>query len=110
MHSACIDSVSTDLDNAEDAPRLFQELLEESVNKSFDRCYGVSMTIHDELNNIHWSGAAGFDSHTKTDSLSNSQPFRIASVSKTFVATAILRLHEKGMINVDDPILSLIHI
>lgn len=31
-------------------------------------------------------------------------PFRLASVSKTFVAAAILRLHEQGLLNLDSPI------
>lgn len=113
LNSACIDTVSTNLTSVKDAPELFQKLLEETINSSFERCYGVSMSVHDEKNEIYWSGAAGFDSHLRNDSLSNTQPFRIASVTKTFVAAAILRLEEEGLVDINESVekyISLKHI
>ena len=40
----------------------------------------------------------------KTDSISPSTPFHLASVSKTFTAMAILKLQEEGKLNINDEI------
>lgn len=46
-------------------------------------------------------GYADFRNHTP---VSNNTPFQLASISKTFTATAVLMLHEEGKIDIDDPI------
>jgi len=51
-----------------------------------------------------WSGAAGINDISVGDSLQVHQTFRIASVTKTYVAAAILRLMEKKVLRLDDPI------
>ncbi|MFN4086902.1 MAG: serine hydrolase domain-containing protein [Spirosomataceae bacterium] len=51
-----------------------------------------------------WSGADGINDLLQGDSLRVHQTFRIASVTKTYVAAAILRLMEKKILNLDDPI------
>lgn len=51
-----------------------------------------------------WSGAAGINNLSLGDSLQVSQTFRIASVTKTYVAAAILRLMEKKVLRLEDPI------
>ncbi|MEM7298805.1 MAG: serine hydrolase, partial [Bacteroidota bacterium] len=81
-----------------------QNLLNEAIYGSFDAVPGVSMTVIAPKLGIEWSGASGFDSKERTDSLGIHQPFRIASVTKTFVAAAILRLHEEGKLSIHDPI------
>ncbi|MGY8915670.1 MAG: serine hydrolase domain-containing protein, partial [Flavobacteriales bacterium] len=45
-----------------------------------------------------------YDSKQKTHKLSAKQPFRIASVTKTFVAAAILRLQEEEKLSLEDSI------
>ncbi len=53
---------------------------------------------------LTWSGAVGINNLKLGDSLQVSQTFRIASVTKTYVAAAILRLMEKKVLLLEDPI------
>ena len=90
--------------NYQHPEKSFQELLELEINHSKGRLSGVSMTVIAPDLDINWSGAYGYDSVEKQHSLSAQQPFRIASITKTFVSSAILRLHEDGKLNINDPI------
>lgn len=83
---------------------VFQNLLNDKANHST----GVLMSVYAPKLNINWQGAAGFDSKTKEHQLSSDQPFRIASITKTFTAVSILRLFEMGKLNINDPIESYI--
>ena len=65
---------------------------------------GILFTIESGDEKLSWSGASGFDDLAAGDSLEPDQTFRIASVTKTYVAASILRLMEKGILNLDDPI------
>lgn len=73
-------------------------------SSSYEQAVGVSASILAPDLNINWSGINGFDSKEKKDSLIENQTFRIASITKTFVAVAILKLHEESMLSIDDPI------
>ena len=53
---------------------------------------------------LSWAGAAGFADRATRKPLSADADFRIASVTKTFTAAAILRLVENGKVSLDDPI------
>ena len=53
---------------------------------------------------LNWSGAAGVADRASGNKLLPDQTFRIASVTKTFVAASILRLWEEGKLQLDDPI------
>jgi D-alanyl-D-alanine carboxypeptidase len=53
---------------------------------------------------LHWVGAAGHDALASRKALQPNAGFRIASVTKTFTAAAILRLVESGRLGLDDPI------
>ena len=53
---------------------------------------------------LAWSGAAGLADRSSRTPLTTAAPFRIASVTKTFTAAAILRLVENGKLTLDDPI------
>lgn len=79
---------------------VFQNLLDNKAQTST----GVLMAVHVPNLNINWQGAAGFDSKTKENKLNSNQPFRIASITKTFTAVSILRLSEMGKLNLDDAI------
>ncbi|MEB8345415.1 serine hydrolase [Flavobacteriaceae bacterium KMM 6898] len=85
-------------------PASFQSILDKAVKKKSNQLSGVSMTVLAPKLNILWSGASGYDSKEKLQKLSAEQPFRIASVTKTFVATAILRLQEEKKLNLEDSI------
>jgi D-alanyl-D-alanine carboxypeptidase len=78
-----------------------QHLLDTSVN---DKNIGILLHIESPNQGISWSGASGYaDVKNKTKLIEN-QCFRIASVTKTFVACSILRLWEDGKLSLDDPI------
>ena len=80
----------------------FQQVLQSEITESNP---GILLTIESGDNRFSWSGAAGINDLTKGDSLEVEHTFRIASVTKTFVAAAILRLMEKGVLNLEDPII-----
>lgn len=82
----------------------FLEILKADIEQSKNKISGISMTVFAPDQDIYWSGAMGFDSTEKTNKLSEAQPFRIASITKTFTASAILRLYEQGKLKLDDPI------
>lgn len=75
-----------------------------SLNTKAQSSTGVLMAVYAPKLDIKWQGAAGFDSKTKEHELSPEQPFRIASISKTFTAVSILRLSEMGKLDINDPI------
>ncbi|MEM6892724.1 MAG: serine hydrolase domain-containing protein [Bacteroidota bacterium] len=81
-----------------------QSILDKATKPKKNNIVGVSLSIKASAFGIDFTGSSGFDSVEKTDSLSAAQPFRIASLTKVFVATAILRLHEQQKIAIDDPI------
>jgi len=65
---------------------------------------GILLTISSPDQNIEWSGAAGYSERENKVKLLPDQTFRIASVTKTFVAVTILRLWEDKKLKLDDPI------
>ncbi len=89
---------------AEVSATTLEALLQEAIDDSLGEVPGVSMTVISPGDEFHWTGAVGFADRNKEDSLHADQPFRIASITKTFVAAAILRLHEMGALDIDDPL------
>lgn len=79
----------------------FQSVLDRELS---DNNPGISVSISSPLKNIYWSGAAGYSDRDKKIRLHPDQTFRIASVTKTFVAATILRLWEDKRLSLDDPI------
>ncbi|MEA5139380.1 serine hydrolase domain-containing protein [Arcicella rigui] len=53
---------------------------------------------------VIYKKAFGFASFSKKDTNTTQTQFQLASVSKQFTAVAIMQLHEKGLINYDDPV------
>lgn len=93
--------------NTTDIPRekVFQNALDEAVNTSnVIWTAGVSMTIIQPNTDLNWTGVAGVYDKKGTNLLQANQPFRIASVTKTFVAVAILRLQEESQLFIDNSI------
>ncbi|MCC6232149.1 MAG: beta-lactamase family protein [Verrucomicrobiales bacterium] len=62
---------------------------------------GVALHVEMPRNYRTWSGAAGVADRATGVPLTPNQPVRIASNTKTFVATAILRLWEQGRLDLD---------
>ena len=65
---------------------------------------GILFSIKSGDGQLTWSGAAGINNLKLGDSLEVRQTFRIASVTKTYVAASILRLMEKKVLLLEDPI------
>ncbi|TFV94544.1 class A beta-lactamase-related serine hydrolase [Algoriphagus kandeliae] len=77
----------------------FQEILEGEIQ---DNMPGISFSILSEDGKISWSGAAGLTDKETKKPLSSEHTFRIASVTKTFVAASILRLMEMDSLQLED--------
>jgi len=90
--------------SSNDKQKVLQELLEQAVLDSDGELAGLSLAVIAPDLEVNWSGAAGFDSTELDNELSPHQPYRIASVTKTFVAAAILKLYEQGALDIEDPI------
>ena len=103
IYSACGENISTQV-SLEDSSSTFSKLMKEAIDNSYNSIPGISLSIKSAKLENGWNGIYGYDSTKKTDTLSVDQPFRIASITKTFVATSILRLHEDGKLNIYDPI------
>lgn len=79
----------------------FQLLLDKEVTDSMP---GILVNIKAPDYGINWSGGSGYsDWETKTP-IHTDQVFRIASVTKSYVSVAILRLWEERKLSLDDPI------
>ncbi len=92
------------LPNKAEVSIAFQSILEEVVANEELAIAGISMAVIAPDMGISWTGAAGYDSTTKEQALQADQPFRIASITKSFVAVTILRLQEQGKLFIKDPI------
>lgn len=88
----------------EEVNNTLDALLQEAIDDSLGDVPGVSMTVIYPEKNIHWSEAKGYADKTKETTLLPDQPYRIASITKTYVAAAIFRLHEMDSLHIDDPI------
>lgn len=96
-------NVSTNAEK-ETLDNTFNALLQEAIDDSFNQVSGVSMSVYAPDLDIDYQGAIGFDSKAKESKLEADQPFRIASITKPFVASAILRLHEMDSLNINHSI------
>lgn len=81
-----------------------ENLMKEAMSGSHNNIPGLAMSISCDEKKINWNDAIGFDAKDKKNELSVDQAFRIASITKTFVAVAILRLHELDSISIHDPL------
>ena len=99
--NSCIKNVSTN-PSIEEVETTLEDLLQEAMDNSFETIPGISMAIIAPDIPLKWSGTKGFDSSEKDQELSIDQAFRIASVTKTFVAAAILRLHEMDSLSIEE--------
>lgn len=79
----------------------WQAFVDSAINKNIP---GVLVHIESREKKISWSGASGVADKQTGAALLPNQTFRIASVTKTFVACTILRLYEEGKLMLDDAI------
>ncbi|MFA8449353.1 MAG: serine hydrolase domain-containing protein [Bacteroidales bacterium] len=78
-----------------------ETVMEDLVNKDNP---GVLLNISSPAKGILYNGSKGYSDVKNGVKLKPNQIFRIASVTKTFVAATILRLWEDGEIRLDDPV------
>jgi D-alanyl-D-alanine carboxypeptidase len=95
-----------DLASAERGPQAAEQRqlarsLEEVV-RTHPTFPGAALTVRAPT--LFWSGAAGVHRRGSRTPLAPDATFRIASLTKTFTAAAILRLVEEGRLALDDPI------
>ena len=65
---------------------------------------GSVMSVYSRCENWQWYGTSGFLDTTFNIIPTNNSKFRIGSITKMFVATAILKLAEQGILSLDDSI------
>ena len=85
----------------------FQSTLETSY-ENHPNVKGIMVHVESPQNSISWSGAVGYSNWEQTDTIEANQPANIASMTKTYVATAILRLVEQGKLSLDQNISDLV--
>jgi len=102
LASSCSSTKKTTY-NENPSVELQRILDQEGVNPE-NSMVGLSLSVVSPELEIDFVGASGFDGVEKSRILDAEQPFRIASLTKVFVATAILRLQEKELLSIEDPI------
>jgi D-alanyl-D-alanine carboxypeptidase len=80
------------------------QAIADSVIRARPRIPGVVVHVEATKLNKRWSVASGRSDTARGIALRADQPMRIASVTKTYTAAAILRLVERGTVALHDPI------
>jgi D-alanyl-D-alanine carboxypeptidase len=65
---------------------------------------GAMLLVEAPAHGLAWSGAVGASDLATGEALRPDQPLRIASMTKSFVAAAVLRLMEEGRLSLDAPV------
>ncbi len=107
------DDISSDVANRNDSiSRLFDPKIAnrkaiklDTFFKKLHKLNGFNgAVLVSQYGKIIYKNAFGYSSFFKKDSNTTQTQFQLASVSKQFTAVAIMQLHEKGLINYDDPV------
>jgi len=80
------------------------QALLESIVAGDENIRGAALAVVSPALGIEWEGAAGFADPDAKTPMTPANPVRIASNTKTYVATAVLRLAEQGKIDLELPI------
>ncbi|MFC7345375.1 serine hydrolase domain-containing protein [Chryseobacterium zhengzhouense] len=91
--------------SAQTHTNLYQKIIDSVYEKNPEM---IGVLVHIESPKISWSYAKGFDGKNLKQNLNVRQPLLIASTTKTFMAATILRLAEKGKLNINQNIKNLI--
>ncbi|TRX72542.1 serine hydrolase [Carboxylicivirga sp. M1479] len=93
----------------------YGQTLEQNFQRTIDSIYqknpdaiGYILAIESPDRNISWTGAIGYSSIDSLQKLDPYQPVLIASNIKTYISATILRLVEKDLIKLQQPIKKLI--
>jgi len=86
-----------------DLGQKLQSILDAEVQEN-DAVRGAALHVDAPALGLDWGGAAGMADPESGTPMTPETPVRIASNTKTFIAAAVLRLAEEGMLDIDDPI------
>lgn len=95
-----------------EAPADFPQTLQEKIDAFLDRSVSASgpglavLVMH--KNNIVYKGVRGMANTIEKQVITENTGFRLASVSKTFTALAIMQLYEQNVLELSDPITTLL--
>jgi D-alanyl-D-alanine carboxypeptidase len=78
--------------------------LADNVFWNNDAVHGAALHVDAPALGLSWEGAAGMADPESGRLMTAGTPVRIASNTKTFIAAAVLRLHENGKLDIDDSI------
>ncbi|MEX0288557.1 MAG: serine hydrolase domain-containing protein [Flavobacteriaceae bacterium] len=86
----------------------FPEQKQEAVKQLFEKYTdmgipGLALTVYSPSTGF-WSYAHGFSNKEEKKPLTSENLYYLQSVSKTYMAVIVLKLYEKGKIDLDDPI------
>lgn len=93
--------------NSEHHEQKFDELLVQTL-KEYPDAIGVIAHVEAPNDEISWSGAVGHSDWDKTMSIQANQPALIASITKTYMAVAILRLIEEEKLQLEQNLTGLL--
>src|SRR6266446_10537819 len=89
-------------ENPEPAPPKSLEELQKAIKTELDKHHlpgaGVALVLRGELT---WCGGIGYADVASRKPITCETEFRVGSISKTFVALALLKLQEEGKINLE---------
>ncbi|PKP38830.1 MAG: serine hydrolase [Bacteroidetes bacterium HGW-Bacteroidetes-15] len=77
----------------------FQSVIDGEISENIP---GILVNITSPKLGVEWSGASGLADWEQKVAIGPDQTFRIASVTKTFVAATVLRLWEDNKLSLDD--------
>lgn len=93
---------NTRLDAQIAPPQYMQDSIQQILKKATN--LGSVMSVYNRCDNWQWYGTSGFSDTTLNTVPTINSKFRIGSISKMFVATAILKLAERNILSLDDSI------
>ena len=102
--SGCATHLTISVDQSRLSPERQQQLVDQvkaAMNKG--KITGLSLAVVDK-EGLLWSGNFGFEDKANQRTPTVKTLYRIGSITKLFTATAIVQLHERGLLNLDDPI------
>lgn len=99
-------SCRKDASSAGSGSRLERELqaMVDAAIRDHDNLPAIALAVDAPRLGLAWEGAAGVADPASGEPMTPDRPVLVASITKTFVAAAVLRLWEEGRLGLDDPI------
>jgi CubicO group peptidase (beta-lactamase class C family) len=104
LMSGCATRLPVSVDRSRLLPERQHQLVNQ-VNAAMNKgnITGLSLAVVDR-EGLLWSGNFGFADKVKQKTPTTNTLYRIGSITKLFTATAIIQLHERGLLNLYDPV------